>query len=725
MTGRKIHWVCVLGAALLGSQLGGCPLDGGATDETLRVSFDAGGGNFAVATDKQGNQYTFRAREEANGETTITEANILTADGRTLKLSLDSSGRPVNARLSNNTAADLVYDGDEVTVRVTDAQGGVTGAAAGLKTDTRKEEVRARRVANFSKAALHAQGMSTKLTALQKGLEVCEEVIVSITDPETNPDCPLIDSDLETGIGLIANIASLVGIVEVDARTDLGDIVVIDVIPEAIQQLAGKTFKLFDAEGFCLELTDVINRLTFDNSGVLQTEFDRHLVFPDFSLSGGQDAGITINYLSGTPVNLTPDGEVGFELWVTPVFTGTQLDDAGHITIERRFLADLTFDVNLFAGGAVAEAHQLFDVAFINGELSEDGTLLELDLILVDLSQANPVATLGRLRYHDQNVRQPTRIFACSYDPQSQFDLDPERGIICPPGIVPLGEDIDIAFDPGSADEGDFIYDWFISSGSGYIIGDPTAPVTTFRATAAGFLEITLLVHDMWDDPDVLGVYTCTVNVGQDGSSGVPGADELAGFCPVTMVVDEPEECWVQGPLVSQLVYLEWFVIGTWNYFIDNPFAPRTGITFFEPGSFQVVFQAWTADGEYIYLYQDVDVVAEGEVDWGDDGPYVGDYSDYVGDYVGELTDPEGWAHTFEFTVFEDGTVEGASYWGAGQFALLGWVDEFGDIYFEDDADTLGYALGIYVGEWDDGYFVGSYFEDSLDNYIGDWFAEW
>jgi hypothetical protein len=32
--------------------------------------------------------------------------------------------------------------------------------------------------------------------------------------------------------------------------------------------------------------------------------------------------------------------------------------------------------------------------------------------------------------------------------------------------------------------------------------------------------------------------------------------------------------------------------------------------------------------------------------------------------------------------------------------------------------------VGIYVGEWNDGYFVGSYFEDSLDNYIGDWFAE-
>lgn len=379
------------------ASLGGCPTgtnpdtDGGSN---LQVSFDAAGGNYAVATDKNGNQYSFRSRQDAGGNTIITEANIRRPDGKELKLSLDPSGRPVNVRLSDNTAADLVYDGENVNIRVTDAAGSETASVRGIKAGIRKELVRQQRLENFSKVAARLQGKSAKLDTLQQGLATCEEVVASITDPETNPDSPLAeDNELSQGIGEISAIASTGAVDEVTNRTDLGSDVTVDEIPPEIQALAGQTYSLFDAEGFCLEYTDVSNRLTFDNNGALIVEFDRHLVFPDLSVneSGDRtDPGITINYGSLTELNLTPD-DIGFDLTVQPIFTGTQLDDNGLITIERRFNADLTFPVDLF-GDATAEAHKLFDVAFINGTLKADeqgnaNAILELELVLVDLDE--------------------------------------------------------------------------------------------------------------------------------------------------------------------------------------------------------------------------------------------------------------------------------------------------------------------------------------------------
>ena len=57
-----------------------------------------------------------------------------------------------------------------------------------------------RRIENFSKADGRFQGKSAKLDTLQKGLETCEEVIVSITDPADEPGfaarrCPAHDRD--------------------------------------------------------------------------------------------------------------------------------------------------------------------------------------------------------------------------------------------------------------------------------------------------------------------------------------------------------------------------------------------------------------------------------------------------------------------------------------------------------------------------------------------------
>jgi len=150
-----------------------------------------------VATDKDGNQYTFRVHENADGETIITEANVRTTGGSDLKLSLDSQGRPVNIRQSDNTAADLVYgENDTVKIRTTDAAGNETASAAGIKTDTKKAFVQQRRGGEFLKSA--ARGVRQTGHA-PKGLATCEEIIISITDAETNPDSPLVDSDLSEG----------------------------------------------------------------------------------------------------------------------------------------------------------------------------------------------------------------------------------------------------------------------------------------------------------------------------------------------------------------------------------------------------------------------------------------------------------------------------------------------------------------------------------------------
>jgi hypothetical protein len=710
---------CLLVPLGLLVSLGGCPADtGGTTESQLKVNFDASGGNYAVAKDKEGNQYTFRARQEPDGTTTITEANILTTAGKELKLSLDSTGRPVNVRLSDNTAADLVYDGENVNIRLTDANGNQTASKRGVKASTKKDFVRAQRLENFSKAEARFAGKSAKLDTLQKGLEACEEVIVSITDPATNPECPLIGSSLEKGIKNIASVASTAEVDEVAVRDDLGSDVTVDKIPAKVQALAGQTYILFDAEGFCLEFTDVANRLTFDNNGVLTVEFDRHLVFPDLSVnqSGDRtDPGITINYGSLTELNLTPD-DIGFDLTVQPIFTGTQLDDAGKITIERRFNADLTFPVELF-GTATAEAHKLFDIAFINGELSDDNAVLALDLVLVDLEEQTPVATLGQLRYFKQGVPQPARIYSCEYDPQQQAEADPERGIDCPTDLVSVGDPVTITFSPGSTDLSDVQYDWFISKGEGVINGSSGEEEVSITGTEQGLLEVTLLLHDLSTDPEVLSVFTCSFSVGVGENTDTPSAGELQGFCPTVFVVNEPGRCWVEGSLLESLSYKEWYVLGAMYYDVSAPNAAATQITFYETGFFTVVFEGYTEAGDPAYLWQDIEVVASGD----GTGPEPG-LSPWAGEYEGDLTEPASRAQEIFLIIEDDGTVTGlAVYDGGAEYNLYGFALDDGYIYFVDDAPDTGYALGIYEGMWDTDGFVGTYFEDDDSNPIGEW----
>jgi hypothetical protein len=702
----------------------------GTTDEAkLQVNFNPTGGNYAVATDKDGNQYSFRAHE-SGGDTIITEANIKKPGGKELKVSLDESGRPVNLRLADNTAADLVYGGDDtVKIRLTDATGNQTALAAGIKTNTMKDVVRQRRLENFSKAAARFQGKSEKLDTLQKGLETCEEVVASITDPESNPDSPLTDSALTDDLLAVGDVASTPEVDEVDNRSDLPEDVTIDEVPPEVQALAGQTYILFDAEGFCVQQTNVSNRLTFDGNGVLMSEFDRNLVFPDLNVneSGDQvDPGITINYATLTPLNLTPE-EVGFDLLVTPIFTGTQLDDTGNITIERRFNADLTFPVELY-GTATAEAHKLFDIAFINGALKanengDENAILELDLVLVDLEEDNPVMQAGQLRYYMQGTPIPPAIYPCDYNPQENQEQDPEQGIVCPSDPVNVGDAVTISFNPGSADVGDFQYDWYISQGQGVINGSAGDSEVSISPTVEGSLEVTLLLHDMSSDPEVVGVYKCTFVVGVTADSDTPSEDELQGVCPTEFVVGEPGDCYVEGPLLESLAYKEWYVLYSYYYEVSAPNAARTQITFWETGSFTVVFEAYTDTGDPVYLFQPVEVVETSSGNGGDGGGA----SPWVGDYEGDLTEPPDWAQEIWFTIDEDGYLEGwVEYAGGASYNIYGGASDDGYIYFEDDAADSGYPIGIYEGYWgvtpigEDG-FVGTYYEDDFSNEIGEW----
>jgi len=598
----------------------------GGAGGTLTVAFDSSGGNYAVAKDEQDNEYTFRAREDESGETIITEANVKTSDGTTLKASLDSEGRPVNFRMSDNTAADLVYTDEGVNIRLTDENGSLIEGEPAVNYELAKERVRARRAAIRSKDSVRMQqSESGKPAELRRGLERFEEVVESICDENENPDSPLATNararELKESAIRLAGVASTFGLDEVE-RDELGDDVTLDEVPEVVGRLAGNTYILFDAEGFCIELTGVANRLTFDMAGILQSEFDRHLVFPDFSLGGGGEPGITINYSTGTPINMAPGEEADFELVLTPVFTGTQLDDNNHVTIERRFHGDLTFDVDLF-GVTEASAEKLFDAAFINGFVSEDGALVEFDLVLVDLQDENPAVQLGRLRYHDQNSLPPERIFTC----EVITGEDVTSGIVCP-GSVAEGEDFTVEYLFGrNQDEGSLDFDWFISDGFGFLLAAPFQPSTTVRATAEGFLEMSLIVSDLSGSEQVFGVYTCGINVGRGGVGDEPPPDGLSMECPPGLNVGEPGYFCVRGSMVPELNYPDWFVFGTGDFFLatedeeyeqvqprypsgasdvvsvasTDPFVHDAIAEFYREGRYEVAFQAYDSTGHEVF----------------------------------------------------------------------------------------------------------------------------
>jgi YD repeat-containing protein len=578
---------------------------GGGDTSNLRVSFDAEGGNYATAEDEDGNQYTFRTTETESGDTIVTEANVKTASGTTVKASLDAQGRPVNFRTDDNTASDLVYDGNDAKVFLTDANGNIIEQASGIDTTKARDRVMARRAAARSKASLLQQAsVSAKAEILADGLDEFEVIVEAVFDEETNPDSPLATKpeadDMREAALLIGQVVDVVQgarVEEVD-RDQLSADNKLDEVPDVVRDLAGQTYKLFDAEGFCLEFTDVANSLTFDNNGVLQSEVDRHLVFPSFNIAGTADDGVIINYSSGTPFNLTPDAEeAGFSLLVTPVFTGTQVDAANRITIERRFQSDLEFEVDGIQGVATATATEMFDAAFINGELSPDGRILEFDLLLVDLLSDNPVIEGGRLRYRNQNesVDESEFLYPCTAGASAG---GAQRGLRCPPENVAANTEFSVSF-VGAEEGGQYDYDWFISQGYGFIDADPTSPNALVSALGEGFLEVGLIIHDTSVTPEVFEVFTCGVTVGRQG--GQPPVGDLSLNCPLEpLMVGMPEWFEVQGAGLADGVG-RWFVFGSSDFSIYGNDMIRTEIEFYGAGEFEVAYQAFLPTGEEVW----------------------------------------------------------------------------------------------------------------------------
>lgn len=574
-----------------GNDNGGTPGNGGGgTGGTLRVAFDAQGGNLAAGVDDAGRQYAFRAREESGGRMKLTEANVQLPDGMVLKASLDGEGRPVNLRAADNTAADLVYEGDVVRVRLTAPDGSVIADEAGLDAVAARQHVRNKRATVLQRESGFESRQFVSVDLLSNGLSVYAEVAFSLFDDDFNPGSPLVRSSLARPALSLGAVSTSLVLVEVE-RSTLGAAVVIDQTPAILRTLAGQTYVLYDADGFCLEETGIASRLTFDNDGILLSEFDRRLVIPTLGFGGGGDRGVTVNYLSGTPINLAPDA-IGSQLFVTPIFVGTQVDAAGNIAVERRFRADFSSGGSI--GGTLSTT--LFDAAFVNGRLFQSGDYLEFDLSLIDLASAGATVRTGRLRYHNQNASRPPLVSGCTLLTGAR-ELS---GLLCPQ-FVDERSIFHVAYVPGRDDlNRPLTFDWFVSNGFGVVWGDSFAPETDILAVADGFLEVTLVVSDATATSRVPGVYTCGVSVGRTASAP-PVFDELILQCPGALNVGETGVVSASGSLTRTLDEFYWYVFGTSDFAFDSPSSLVSGVTFYRPGRFEVGFQGFDFFGDEVY----------------------------------------------------------------------------------------------------------------------------
>ncbi len=103
-----------------------------------------------------------------------------------------------------------------------------------------------------------------------------------------------------------------------------------------------------------------------------------------------------------------------------------------------------------------------------------------------------------------------------------------------------------------------------------------------------------------------------------------------------------------------------------------------------------------------------------------------GGVAQFAGNYAGNITQPATAAHSFTYTVNQDGTVTGTSTWpNTGNFTLTGQVDAAGNVAITDDAQArLGFNTGIYAGQIaQNGAVMGSYFEGDTNNFIANWTA--
>jgi S1-C subfamily serine protease len=95
----------------------------------------------------------------------------------------------------------------------------------------------------------------------------------------------------------------------------------------------------------------------------------------------------------------------------------------------------------------------------------------------------------------------------------------------------------------------------------------------------------------------------------------------------------------------------------------------------------------------------------------------------FAGIWEGQSNHPDA-QHRFSLSIDEQGNVTGSSAWPAtGNFALVGSVDDDGNIRFNDDAAArLGFRTGIYEGRLSaDGTGGGAYFEATQEDMRWEW----
>lgn len=567
---------------------------GGVSGKSLQVAFEAEGGHFAVAEDDDGNEYTFRAREADSGEMTFTEAVIRTSNGQSVVASLDDQGRPVNYRAADSTNTDIRYAGVMAFVRFTSSDGAVTEAEIDVSQAQAAQEL----VVSQSNPTSNTQTLRTGLSVY------AEFASVLFSAGGANP---LTGSQLETGAELLIGVSAEYDVVEVNA--DVLSNVTIDSVPGIVQTLAGNTYVLFDAEGLCLEQTGAINRLTFDVHGLLQNEFDRNVVFPDFGAATNNQSGVTINYVAGTPIVLNPGDATGFTALVTPVFTSTSIDQSNRIVIERRFLAESSFTVQSITGETEMTTVELFDAALVNGELSADGSQLAFDLLLVDLLADNPVQHLGRLRYHNQNVPEPISTFGCVTP-----SINDQSSIVCPIQVS-TGEPFEVSYIFSREDEDRLLtFDWFVSGGLGVVLGDPFSDTAEVVAMGGGLIKVSLIVSDLTDGSEVpYRVFTCDTLV--DDELAVAPPEDLFIECPIGLNVGESGFFNAGGSVINELDFVEWAVFGIADVLIFDTQFDSTEIVFFQPGRFDVVFSGFNSLGTEVYASCEVVIGAPDQFD--------------------------------------------------------------------------------------------------------------
>ncbi len=581
-----VRWLGVLLAFLpagCSSRSGGgsttpTPGDGGDEDALLTVAFTGNPtGMFAVATDEEGNEYTFFADQTASG-TQISEVNARTSDGTVVKATLDENGQPLNLRSSDGSSANVIYkDSGAVKVAVADSSGSEM-VVDDLAVNSDGGAGRA-----VDGPAFQSTGIA-EIDLLASDLTSYDRVIRSLVDTRLNPNSPLATSSLRRPALIIAALLERLNLADIVDAGSLDERLSVDDLPPELAALEG-TWVLCTRNGFPAAELGIENRLTFGSQTgphVLVTEFDRQNVFDLAHIGGGTSGGVTINYLTRAP--LPPQIAEGIELRLTPVYTATSLDAAGRSVVERRFGANVTLtssEARIPLAGR-QQINAALEGGLIEGEPGRETLTFQLRIIDLenDTEFSRAAATLRYVREGaacggGRDVPLQLEV-ACPVDPVDVFDE------------VPLAVTLPDGFEDPQAD-------WHVISGDAFF-SDPHATQTNVIVLDSRPLRVGVIIFDRAEGHSAAA--ECVIPVGNiDGGDLLANPDDLPYFfdCAFGPVAVGQTIDFAATPLrVSELVNPLWEVRyrDGGQYIIEDDSAEETSITFLSPGPVEVRFSA-------------------------------------------------------------------------------------------------------------------------------------